>query len=431
MSSSSNDTKGADRSRTSELLELLVGASDGGQENASQQPRPSRVGCSGGDGVVDCSTPRPSPDRSTPRPSPDRLTPRPSPDRLTPRPSPLGGSDRTVSTAVRLERQGFRASLRLNNNFAVKSIARGSEEWHSTLRPFVADLAFKSLVQRRFQSEVSFQPYTCHAAVLFVDLCDYSRIAAAVSHKGAHTLSCIVNAYLTRLLDIVRVHGGDVIKFAGDAVLVIWEGQEQDLGINLIIAAKCVMEMQKKAGQHPVEGNSLCFRIHCGLCCGLLESEIFAAPNHVHMQRLYHSVGGESMVEISELVGIAKAGEVCISDSVAQHLGARGMYRSVDGISGCKILTKLVLDHTLVDQVDAHVEVSVFDRTSKRQKKIEQEFIHPCVIQLLNHGGLSPTQISQMRNLCVLFIAMTSNGSSVNWLLEVQMILDKNRCPSK
>jgi hypothetical protein len=34
-----------------------------------------------------------------------------------------------------------------------------------------------------------------------------------------------------------------------------------------------------------------------------------------------------------------------------------------------------------------------------------------------------------MRNLCILFIAMTSKGSSVNWLMEVQGILDQNRCP--
>jgi len=51
------------------------------------------------------------------------------------------------------------------------------------------------------------------------------------------------------------------------------------------------------------------------------------------------------------------------------------------------------------------------------------------VLTLLSHGGLSPTQIAQMRNLCVLFIAMTSKGSSVNWLMEVQGLLDKNRCP--
>ena len=34
-----------------------------------------------------------------------------------------------------------------------------------------------------------------------------------------------------------------------------------------------------------------------------------------------------------------------------------------------------------------------------------------------------------MRNLCVLFIGMIANGSSVNWLTEVQAILDRHRCP--
>ena len=70
------------------------------------------------------------------------------------------------------------------------------------------------------------------------------------------------------------------------------------------------------------------------------------------------------------------------------------------------------------------------DRLQRRNKRIEEDFIHPSVLRLLVLGGLSPTQIAQMRNLCVLFIAMTSNGSSVNWLMEVQTILDKNRCPS-
>jgi len=140
----------------------------------------------------------------------------------------------------------------------------------------------------RFQSEVSFRPYTCHAAVLFVDLSHYSKIAAFLADRGAHTISSIVNAYLSRLLAIISKHGGDVVKFAGDAVLVVWEGKETELEINLLTAAKCVMELQEAAGSHPVEGTSLHFRIHCGLTSGKLESEIFVAPVHENMQRLYH-----------------------------------------------------------------------------------------------------------------------------------------------
>jgi class 3 adenylate cyclase len=346
------------------------------------------------------------------------------------RPQAMRPGERTVSTSLRLRRQGFTLPKSGSVDFAVKSIRRGSDEWNGLLRPFVSDLAFRSLEFRRSQSEVSFRSYTCQAAVLFVDLSDYSKITAALAYRGAHALSSIVNEYLSRLLAIVNQHGGDVVKFAGDAVLVVWEGEEKDLEMNVLTAAKCVMEMQEKAGCHVIEGTSLCFRIHCGLCFGRLESEIFAAPNHVNMQHLYHSVGGESMVEISELVAIAKSGETCISDRCLAYLGDHGSYKKVDGISTCRLLTKLHLDKSQIEAIDMNIEQTLSDRLYRRSRRIEEEFIHPSVIRLLGHGGLSPTQIAQMRNLCVLFIAMTSNGSSVNWLMEVQSILDTNRCPS-
>jgi Adenylate and Guanylate cyclase catalytic domain len=338
--------------------------------------------------------------------------------------------ERTVSTSMRLRRQGFSTLKSGSTDFAVKSIRRGSDEWNGMLRPFVSDLTFRSLEYRRFQSEVSFRPYTCHAAVLFVDLSNYSKITAEIAHKGAHAISTAVNAYLSRLLAIAASHGGDVIKFAGDAVLIVWEGEQQDLEINILMAAKCSMDMQEKAGVSIIEGSSWCFRIHCGLCCGLLESEIFIAPNHVSMQRYFHSVSGESLIEISELVDIAKSGEVCLSDTCVKYLGNRGTYKQIEDSDDCKLLTNITLDASIQHTIELHLEQVMSDRLVRRNKRIEEDFIHPSVLRLLVLGGLSPTQIAQMRNLCVLFIAMTSNGSSVNWLMEVQTILDKNRCPS-
>jgi class 3 adenylate cyclase len=316
------------------------------------------------------------------------------------------------------------------DNTRVRSIDRGSETWRALIKPFVSDLVFSSLVPRHHhQTEVRFRPYNCEAAVLFVDLSGYSRIAAAIAHKGAHALSSVVNNYLSRILDIVRTYGGDVVKFAGDAVLIVWGGEEKDTELNVLCAAQCVVELQKQAGWHPIEGTSLVFKIHCGLTCGPVESEVFEAPTHAHMQRLYHAVGGDALAEISELVDLAKAGETCISEECAEYLGRRGSYGDVPDCEGPKLLTSLHLEEADLDRIEKHIETTLIDRLIRRDVAVEEEFIHPGVLQLLNHGGLSPTQIAQMRNLCVLFIAMTSNGSPVNWLMEVQHVLDKNRCP--
>jgi hypothetical protein len=41
-----------------------------------------------------------------------------------------------------------------------------------------------------------------------------------------------------------------VIKFAGDAIIVIWEGDEQELEINALCRLR-VLELQQKAGNMP------------------------------------------------------------------------------------------------------------------------------------------------------------------------------------
>ena len=336
--------------------------------------------------------------------------------------------ERSIVTSIRLQHQGFVSN---KSKFAMKSIIWGSDEWNILLRPFVSDLIFRSLEYRKFQSDGSFRPYTCHAVALFVDISNYSKITAEIAHMGSHTISTVVNDYLSRLLHIATQYGGDVVKFAGDAVLIIWDGSQEDVEKNVLLASKCVLDMQEKAGTYVVDATkSLYFRIHCGLCTGLLESEIFVAPNHINMQKYFHSVSGDILIEISHLVDIAKAGEVCISEACVEILGNRGTFQNLDDRDGCKLLLKVDVDNTTNEMMGLHLKQVLNDRLERRSKRIEEDFIHPSVLRLLVHGGLSPTQIAQMRNLCVLFIAMTSKGSSVNWLIEVQTILDKNRCPS-
>ena len=106
---------------------------------------------------------------------------------------------RTRSTQVRLKRQGFEPMRRESSvTFVVRSIRRGTDEWKNVIKPFVADLAFRSLVKPRYYSKPRFQVYECHAAVVFIDLSGYSKITAALAPRGAHAISNAVNDYLNR-----------------------------------------------------------------------------------------------------------------------------------------------------------------------------------------------------------------------------------------
>jgi class 3 adenylate cyclase len=349
-----------------------------------------------------------------------------------PRPDMRGG-ERRPSTDERLKHQGLKATASSRKMghacFAIQSIRRNSSDWRELIRPFVADLAFRSVVKARSQSEVSFQTYTCHAAVLFVDLSSYSRITAAIAHRGAHFLSSVVNAYLSQILDVIDKHGGDCVKFAGDAVLVVWEGKKGDLEPNVLAAAACVLEMQETCASFPVEGTDLIFQTHCGLSCGRLESEVFRANSYVNMQRLFHSISGDVLTVIGELVDYAKSGQVAVDQATADLIGTkRGTFTKLEQ-DNALLLVKLDLSKEETLTVQEHVEDCLMDRRSRRNAGVEEDFIHNSVLKLLSHGGTNPTQIAQMRSLCVLFISMTSHGNWVNWLMEVQAILDRYRCP--
>lgn len=362
---------------------------------------------------------------------------------------------RTVSTQEREQKQ--RPSVQ-TADFVVQSIRRGSQEWRQLVKPFVADLAFESVVSRHFcRQRPMFRPYTTHAAVLFVDISGYSKIATALQEMGggAHALSSAVNGYLSRLLRIVHQLGGDVVKFAGDAVLCLWHStvqHDKQESYNVYCAARCAMQLQKQAGTHEVEGTNHVFRIHIGMACGLVESEIFVATVHSHMQPMYHLVGGPAIAEIGDLVDMAQAGQVCVSGACVEHLRAdpaiRAIYQDIEEErkqsfqkdsapddlvklqeEDPQILVDLQFSEEISTALELFMEETMVDRLQRRVGCDEEDFIHPTVLDLLSHGGLSPTQIAMMRDLVVLFIAQTSHATPANWLIEVQAVLDRNQCP--
>jgi class 3 adenylate cyclase len=276
-----------------------------------------------------------------------------------------------------------------------------------------------------------------------VDLSGYSKITSALAYEGAHAVSHCVNAYLARLVAVLKAHGGNVVKFAGDAIMVVWAGVASQLEANVYCAARAALTLQRECGVHPVLGTEHEFKIHCGLTSGTLDSEVFAAPKQTQsMQHLYHVISGETVEEIGDLVDLVASGEICISQNCVSFLEGSGSYQEVSEAKtkaagyntslGTKLLVDLFVEPELEEYMDTHIAAVKHKNASYRQSmdaSIAGDFIHESVLDALQHGGLSPTQIAQMRELCILFIAVTSSGYAVTWLMEVQEILDRNRCP--
>lgn len=59
-----------------------------------------------------------------------------------------------------------------------------------------------------------------HAALLFVDISGFTVLSQRLP---VDALRLHINAYFKKILDIIFKYGGDVVKFAGDALFIIWQ----------------------------------------------------------------------------------------------------------------------------------------------------------------------------------------------------------------
>lgn len=74
-------------------------------------------------------------------------------------------------------------------------------------------------------------PYMEHfpAAVLFADISGFTPLAEKLSQRrsGVTTLTTVINALFEPFIAIISEYGGDVIKFAGDALIVVFPAHSQ------------------------------------------------------------------------------------------------------------------------------------------------------------------------------------------------------------
>ena len=105
---------------------------------------------------------------------------------------------------------------------------------------------------------------------LFADISGFTKLSEKFSkkgRKGPEFLAFCLNRYMELLINIIGKNGGDIFKFAGDALLVIWPTAENnDLEEYSIRAFDCAKQIQKKLNNLDMGiGNRLCVKVGLGV----------------------------------------------------------------------------------------------------------------------------------------------------------------------
>ena len=209
------------------------------------------------------------------------------------------------------------ATLELEGQKLWVEIAKARKELRrETTGALASMLEAQSFKTKSLSSETDQQNFydrtTC--AAMFIDISGFSKITRILFAKhgleGVEVLASTLNTYLGRMVDRLTQCGGDVIKFAGDAALVIFTVTEQaDLAQQTLkatqLSLECIADLE--AGEAVVEGVALTAHTGIGVgdATGFLVGGVF--------NRSEYAIIGEPVFQIASAEPAAGDGETVIS----------------------------------------------------------------------------------------------------------------------
>ena len=223
------------------------------------------------------------------------------------------------------ERKKRRAPSELKRSLSRNSVIQR----HSFLR--------RNALGRR-NEEIFLLPYSTrhHSALLFIDISGFTKLATTLNPES---LSKAINSYFQLIVNVVVTHGGDVLKFAGDAMFVEWKATPlYTAGPQLLktttmpledcvtVAAICASEIVAQCSDFLIFAHGVgtggqgaqvaSLNVHCGLGAGEM---VGVHVGDYDCMREFVMLG-DPIDQASRAVDAASLGEVAISPGALMTL---------------------------------------------------------------------------------------------------------------
>jgi class 3 adenylate cyclase/tetratricopeptide (TPR) repeat protein len=132
--------------------------------------------------------------------------------------------------------------------------------------------------------------------------------------KGAEELTEIFNGFFFSMLKVIFAHGGDVLKFGGDSLLVLFEGKG---GAKKAIRAALAMQEEMKSFRSiPTSGGNFFLALHVGINTGKFWALSLGEPT----RKLELTVLGENINSTIRCNEAAQAGEIRLTKECWRQL---------------------------------------------------------------------------------------------------------------
>lgn len=197
--------------------------------------------------------------------------------------------------------------------------------------PALLRYAPKGLLRREHDEDLPRQQANT-GSVLIADLCGFTRLATdltSAGRAGAEQLTALLDHTFGPLIDRVETSGGDVIGFAGDAVIAVFE--QEDLSEAALVATACALDHMRE--HEALEGSipdHLPLRI--AIACGDFERVEVGGERGEYM----HLAVGPAVEEVLAADALRETGRIVVTHRTWEQLSrptarTHGEYHVLEG----------------------------------------------------------------------------------------------------
>ncbi|MCB9102211.1 MAG: AAA family ATPase [Anaerolineales bacterium] len=259
------------------------------------------------------------------------------------------------------------------------------------------------------------------AAVLFADISGFTALTERLAQQGpagAEALTRILNDYFGHLIDLIATHGGDVVKFAGDALIALFPaldeaGQPQPARLAQVtrLAAQCSVTAQQHLNNYQAtEGIRLSLKLAIGA------GEVITMHLGGVLDRWEFLVTGDPLTQVGQAEGCAQPGDIVISPEAWPLMADVAAGRAVTAAASGRVMRLTGLRQLISPVSLADVTLSAGTAAALR-----------CYIPGAIRARLGANQsgwIAELRRVTVLFVNLPDLNYAIDLAQAQQVIRD-------
>ena len=221
----------------------------------------------------------------------------------------------------------------------------------------------------------------------FIDISGFTAMSERLSslgQAGAEEVTEVMNATFAALLGVAYAQGGGLLKFGGDALLLLYDGEEHARR-----AARAAFEMRRTLraiGRPRTSAGAIQLKMHAGLHSGRFQ---FFLVGESHRELL---IAGPAATRTVEMEATSEAGEILVStetgsvldaDTLAEEKGNGRLLRSAPEVRGTVSPSACHRGHPARGRgPGAPARATARDRAARGRAPTRLDRLHP----LLRHG---------------------------------------------